>query len=172
MRRLLSIAALSILTLSASASAQRSLTKPSPEVGMDAAVTFGLGNGQGTFTSIPAQSIHMGFFLSPALSIEPMFGLSSASGGGTTITTYNIGTGALYHFSPSRTANQLYVRPFVQIAGFSGSGVSDSQALFGVGGGIKIPVRDRIASRFEANFAHTDGSDMVGLVAGLSFYTR
>jgi hypothetical protein len=80
--------------------------------------------------------------------------------------------GALYHFSPSRAANQFYVRPFIQIAGFSGGGASDSQALFGVGGGLKIPLRDRISSRFEANFAHTDGSDMIGLLAGLSFYTR
>jgi hypothetical protein len=173
MRRLLSLAALSILTLSASASAQRSTSaNPSPEIGMDAAVTFGLGDGQGTMVDIPAQSIRMGFFVSPALSIEPTFGLHSESGGGTTVTIYNIGAGALYHFSPSRAANQFYVRPFIQIVGFSGGGLSDSQALFGVGGGLKIPLRDRIASRFEANFAHTDGSDMIGLLAGLSFYTR
>jgi hypothetical protein len=174
MRRLLSLAALSILTLSASASAQRSgsTANPSPEIGMDAAITFGLGTGQGTLVDIPAQSIRMGFFVSPVLSIEPMFGLRSASGGGTTVTVYNIGAGALYHFSPNRAANQFYVRPFIQIAGFSGGGTSDSQALFGVGGGLKIPLRDRISSRFEANFSHTDGSDMIGLLAGLSFYTR
>ena len=172
MRRLLSLAALSILTLSASASAQRSGSNPSPEIGMDAAITFGLGDNNGTVIDIPAQSIRMGFFVSPQLSIEPMFGLTSASGGGSTVTLYNIGAGALYHFSPSRAAKQFYVRPFIQIAGVSASGSSDSQALFGVGGGVKIPLRDRIASRFEANFAHTDGSDMIGLLAGLSFYTR
>src|SRR4051812_21356978 len=101
MRRLLSLAALSILTLSASASAQRSSSaNPSPEIGIDAAVTFGLGNGGGTLVDIPAQSIRMGFFVSPVLSIEPTFGLRSVSGGGTTATVYNIGAGALYHFSP------------------------------------------------------------------------
>ena len=171
MRRRLSLAALSILTLGASASAQRS-ANPSPEIGMDAGISFGLGNGGGTLVDIPVQQIRMGFFVSPALSIEPTFGLHRESGGGATVTVYNIGAGALYHFSPSRAANQFYIRPFIQIAGFSGGGVSDSQARFGVGGGLKIPLRDRIASRFEANFAHTDGSDMLGLLAGLSFYTR
>jgi hypothetical protein len=174
MRRTLSLAALSILALSASASAQRGSSNysPSPEIGMDAAVTFGLGNGGGTLIDIPAKAVRIGFFVSPILSIEPMFGLTSASGGGTTVTTYTIGAGALYHFSTSRAANQFYVRPFIEIAGFSGGGTSDSQALFGIGGGLKIPLRDRIASRFEANFSHTDGSDMIGLLAGLSFYTR
>jgi hypothetical protein len=175
MRRLLALTALSIVALSASASAQRSgsMASPSPEIGMDAGISFGLGNGGGTVVDIPAQQIRMGFFVSPALSIEPTFGLHSESGGGTgSVTLYNIGAGALYHFSPSRAANQFYIRPFIQIAGVSGGGISNSQALFGVGGGLKIPLRDRIASRFEANFAHTDGSDMIGLLAGLSFYTR
>jgi hypothetical protein len=174
MRRILSFAALSILALSAPASAQRgsSMSSPSPELGMDAGITFNLTSPTSTTISIPAQQIRMGFFVSPALSIEPTLGLMSTSGGGTTVTVYNVGVGALYHFSPSRAANQFYVRPFLNIAGFSGGGTSDSQAVFGVGGGLKIPLRDRIASRFEANFAHTDGNDAIGLLAGLSFYTR
>src|SRR4051812_24039495 len=167
MRRLLSLAALSILAVSASASAQRSgsMSNPSPEIGLDAAITFGLGDANGTTIAIPAQSLRMGFFVSPQLSIEPSFGLTSLSGGGTTVTTYQVGVGALYHFSPSRAANQFYVRPFIDIVGASVTGGgSDSQALFGVGGGIKIPLRDRIASRFEANFQHTDGADAIGLL--------
>lgn len=176
MRRILSLAALSILALSASASAQRSsssMSNPSPEIGMDAGITFGSGSASGTMIDIPAQRIRMGFFLSPALSIEPTFGLTSVSGGGTTITGYAIGVGALYHFQPSRAANQFYIRPFVDIQGASVSGGgSNSTAFFGVGGGLKIPLRDRIASRFEANFEHGDGADYFGLLAGLSFYTR
>jgi Outer membrane protein beta-barrel domain len=173
MRRLLSLAALSVLAVSASASAQRSGTmNPSPEIGIDAGITFGLSDPNVTTIAIPAQQIRMGFFVSPALSIEPTFGLQSISGGGETFTAYQIGAGLLYHFSPSRAANQFYVRPFLNIVGTSGGGQSDSQALFGIGGGLKVPLRDRIASRFEANFAHTDGSDMIGLLAGLSFYTR
>jgi hypothetical protein len=174
MRRVLSLAALSILALSASASAQRSgsMINPSPEIGMDAGISFGLGTPQITTVSIPAQHIRMGFFVSPALSIEPMLGIVSVSGDAGSGTVYNLGVGALYHFATSRAANQFYVRPFVNIVGFSGEGTSDSEAVFGVGGGLKIPLRDRIATRFEANFAHADGSDGIGLLAGLSFYTR
>ena len=172
MRRLLSLAALTILTLSASASAQRSgsMVNPSPEIGMDAALTLGLGDNGVTRLDIPASQIRVGFFVSPALSIEPTFGLHAIKDG---VTVYQIGAGALYHFSPSRAANQFYVRPFLQIVGVSVSGAgSDSQALFGVGGGLKMPLRDRIATRFEANFQHSDGADAIGLLAGLSFYTR
>jgi hypothetical protein len=174
MRRVLSLAALSILALSASASAQRSssMASPSPEIGIDAGISFGLGTPQITTISIPAQSIRMGFFVSPVLSIEPTLGLTSMSGDLGSATVYNIGVGALYHFAASRAVNQFYVRPFLNIVGVSGDAGSDSQAAFGVGGGLKMPLRDRIATRFEANFQHTDGSDAIGLLAGLSFYTR
>ena len=180
MRRVLSIAALSILALSASASAQRSsatMANPSPEIGMDAGISFGLGTPSTTVISIPVQQIRMGFFVSPALSIEPSLGLTSFSGGGT-FTLYNIGAGVLYHFSPRRAANQFYVRPFLNVVGASGGGTSNSTTIFGLGGGLKVPLRDRIASRFEANFAHqgaqggTPAENAIGLLAGLSFYTR
>jgi hypothetical protein len=180
MRRLLSLAALSILTLSASASAQRSgsMANPSPEIGMDAGIGFRLTDPSTTTIAIPVPAIRMGFFLSPVLSIEPSLGLVSFSGGGFSGTDYTVGVGALYHFSPSRAAKQFYVRPFLGINGSSGDAGSGSSVAFGVGGGLKIPLRDRIATRFEANFAHDGGrngggsSDMIGLLAGLSFYTR
>jgi hypothetical protein len=174
MRGLVSLAALSVLALSASASAQRSSysANPSPEIGMDAGITFGLGTPSITTIEIPAQQIRMGFFMSSALSIEPTFGLVSVSGGGVSATAYNIGAGLLYHFSTSRAANQFYVRPFVNVVGSSGGGSSSSTAYFGVGGGLKVPLRDRIASRFEANFQHGNGNNAIGLLAGLSFYTR
>jgi hypothetical protein len=180
MRRLLSFAALSILTLGASASAQRagSMASPSPEVGMDAGILFRLTSPSVTTLAIPMPLVRMGFFVSPVLSIEPSLGISSFSGGGLSGTDYTVGVGALYHFSPSRAANQFYVRPFLSINGSSGDAGSGSSVAFGVGGGLKIPLRDRIATRLEANFAHDGGrngggsSDMLGLLAGLSVYTR
>ena len=176
MRRMSSLVVLSLLALSASATAQRSrgasMANPSPEIGIDAGVTFGLGSPSRTVLSIPAQQIRMGFFVSPALSIEPTFGLQSVSGGGVSLTTYNFGAGLLYHFAQSRAASQFYVRPFVNVVGISGDVPSNSTAIFGVGGGLKIPLRDRIASRFEANVQAGDGDTAIGLLAGLSFYTR
>src|SRR4030081_106774 len=114
MRRVLSLAALCILALSASASAQRSSGSSyslSPEIGIDAGITFGLGTPSTTVFALPAQQIRMGFFMSPALSSEPTLGLTSINGGGSTFTVYNFGAGVLYNFSPNRTANQFYVRP-------------------------------------------------------------
>lgn len=181
MRRILSLAALSVLALSASASAQRSgsySANPSPEIGMDAGLIFGLSTPSTTTFQVPLQRIRMGFYISPVLSIEPTVGFTSFSGGGISGTVYGIGAGLLYHFSPSRAANQFYVRPFLGIDGSSGSIGSGSTVEFGVGGGLKMPLRDRIATRFEATFAHEGGKnggpgqDALGLLAGLSFYTR
>ena len=180
MRRVLSLAALSILALSATASAQRpgTMANPSPEIGVDAGIAFNLGTPSSTEIAIPIPRIRVGFFISPALSIEPWLGLNSFSGGGFSGTDYQLGTGALYHFSPRRTASQYYVRPFLGINGTSGDLGSGSAVHFGIGGGIKMPIRDRIATRFEVNFAHEGGQnggpgrDAIGLLAGLSFYTR
>lgn len=176
MRRISSLVVLSLLALSASATAQRSrgagMANPSPEIGIDAGVTFGLGTPSTTVVSIPAQQIRLGFFVSPALSVEPTFGLQSVSGGGVSITTYNFGAGLLYHFAQSRAANQFYMRPFVNVVGISGDVGSNTTAVFGFGGGVKVPLRDRIASRFEANVQAGEGDTAIGLLAGLSFYTR
>ena len=180
MRRVLSLAALSILVLSAPASAQRSgsMASPSSEFGMDAGMVFGLNSPSTTEIAIPISQIRWGFFLSPVLSIEPWLGLNSFSGGGFSGTSYRLGAGLLYHFAPSRARNQFYVRPFLGVDGQSGDFGSGSSAVFGIGGGLKIPLRDRIATRFEADFAHVGGQnglpdrDAIGLLAGLSFYTR
>ena len=179
MRRVLSLAALSILALSATASAQRSGVRinPSPEIGMDAGIAFNL-DPSTTEIAIPIPRIRVGFFVSPALSIEPWLGLNSFSGGGFSGTDYQLGAGALYHFSPSRTASQFYARPFLGVNGSSGDAGSGSTVHFGIGGGLKMPIRDRIATRFEANFVHEGGQngqpgrDAIALLAGLSFYTR
>ena len=150
------------------------MENPSPEIGIDAGISFGLGTPSFTVISIPAQQIRMGFFMTPELSIEPTFGLTSVSGGGGgSFTIYSLGAGLLYHFSTSRAANQFYVRPFAGIVGTSGGGVaSNSDGVFGIGGGLKVPLRQQIASRFEANFSHSNGENAIGLLAGLSFYTR
>jgi hypothetical protein len=178
MRRVYALSTVAVLALGAPATAQRatvhtaSSVSPSPELGIDAGATFGTGNNSRTVVSIPVQQVRMGFFLSPALSVEPTLRLTSFSGGGApSVTVYDVGAGLLYHFSASRLTNQFYVRPFVSVEGSSGGG--GSVTTFGFGGGLKIPVADRIASRFEANVARTDGnSTTIGLLAGLSFYTH
>ncbi len=177
MKRLIFFAA-AIALLSIDASAQN--TGPRPlELGIDAGVSIALGDNSFTTISIPAQSFRIGFPISPRTSIEPKLGINVISGDGDTFTTYRAELGLLYHLGSSRYPGAyqragLYVRPFAGIVGFS-DGTSDSAGFLGAGAGYKFPIISRLSSRFEANFAHEFGegdSNAIGLLAGLSFFTR
>jgi hypothetical protein len=182
MRRVLSFAALSLIAIASTASAQRSTrgtvtsANPSPELGVDAGVVFTLDDPKTTSLQVPIQGIRMGFYVSPAVSIEPSISLNTQSSAGTSFTTYGVGLGMLYHFSTSRMANQLYVRPFIGLDGISGDLGSHSAFTFGGGFGVKVPVGSRFASRFEANLSHSSSEGVsqnaIGLLAGLSVYTH
>ncbi|HEX5972591.1 MAG TPA: acyloxyacyl hydrolase [Gemmatimonadaceae bacterium] len=183
MRRVLSFAALSLIAIASTASAQRTTrssttsANPSPEIGVDAGLQFTLDSPRMTSFQIPIQGIRMGFYVSPEISIEPSFRLNSTSfQGAGSLTTYGVGLGMLYHFSTSRLANQMYVRPFIGLDGVSGGGNSDSAFSFGGGFGVKVPVGSRFASRFEANISHASNNGVsanaIGLLAGLSVYTH
>lgn len=178
MRRIIAVAALALVAVSATASAQArrgsmSNENPSPEIGIDAGLTFSTGSPSVTQFDFPARLVRIGFFISPEISIEPALSLHTASGGGFSATDYELGVGALYHFQTSRAANQVYVRPFVNLLGSSATGAtSSSDVLFGAGVGVKMPLRSQLATRFEANIGHINNSNLIGLLAGLSFYTR
>ncbi|HEX6598630.1 MAG TPA: outer membrane beta-barrel protein [Gemmatimonadaceae bacterium] len=182
MRRVLSFAALSLIAIASTASAQRTTrssmasANPSPEIGVDAGVIFTLDDPKTTELQVPIPSVRMGFYLTPAVSLEPSLSLNHHSETGLSFTTYGVGLGMLYHFSTSRMANQLYVRPFIGLDGISGDLGSHSAFTFGGGFGVKVPVASRFASRFEANLAHSSSNgasqNAIGLLAGLSVYTR
>ena len=183
MRRVLSFAALSLIAIASTASAQRTTrsssmasVNPSPELGVDAGLQFTLDDPKTTSFQIPIQGIRVGFFLSPEISLEPSLRLNYTSFDGGHLTTYGLGLGMLYHFSTSRAANQMYVRPFIGLDGISGDGGSDSAFSFGAGFGVKVPVGNRFATRWEANFSHASNNgatqNAIGLLAGLSVYTR
>ena len=182
MRRVLSFAAPSLIAIASTASAQRSTrgsmasANPSPELGIDAGLQFTLDDPKTTSFQIPIQGIRMGFYVSPAISIEPSLRLNYTGFDGGHITSYGLGVGMLYHFSTSRLANQMYVRPFLGLDGISSDNGSDSAFSFGAGFGVKIPVGNRFASRLEANFSHASNNgatqNALGLLAGLSVYTH
>ena len=183
MRRVLSIAALSVLAITSIADAQRtnrgSTTESNPpvELGVDAGLSFTLDNPKVTVFSVPIQAVRAGFFVSPAVSIEPSLRLNTVSiRGGGSLTDYGLGLGLLYHFSTSRAENQVYVRPFIGVNGASGGGQSSSFFNFGGGFGVKVPVGNRFAMRYEANLTHSSGSGIsqnsIGLLAGLSVYSH
>jgi hypothetical protein len=160
------------------ASAQVSTPRPL-ELGIDAGVTIGLDDNALTSIDIPVQSFRIGFPISPRTSLEPKLRLNILTGEGDTFTSYRAELGLLYHLGSDRYPGAyqragIYVRPFIGIVGYA-DGDSDSAGLLGGGIGWKHPLVSRLSSRLEANFAHQFGegdANQIGLLAGLSFFTR
>jgi hypothetical protein len=160
------------------ASAQGSTPRPL-ELGIDAGVEIALGDNSFTTISLPAQAFRVGFPISPRTSLEPKFAINILTGDGDTFTTYRGELGLLYHLGSSRYPGAyqragVYARPFLGIVGFA-DGDSDSAGLLGIGLGWKHPLVSRLSSRLEANFEHQFGdgdANAIGLLAGLSFFTR
>jgi hypothetical protein len=186
MRRVLSFAALSLLVAASTATAQRSSGNSSAsqpiELGIDAGINSELsGTNKTTSFSAPIQQVRAGFFVSPTVSIEPTLAVATSTTSGvanSTVTAYGISTGLLWHLSDNRSANQIYLRPFLGFAGVSTSGASASAFSFGGGVGIKMPMANRFASRLEVNMDRTNAHNGVpamnslNLLAGLSVYSH
>lgn len=176
--KILSVSVAAIALTAAAAGAQTAAPR-SLELGIDAGITIGLGDNSVTTIDIPAQAFRVGFPISPRTSIEPKLRLNLVSGNGDTFTSYRGEVGLLYHFGSSRYPGAyqragMYVRPFAGVVGYS-DGSSQTNGLLGAGLGIKMPLVAKLSSRFEANFAHKFGdasSNEIGLLAGLSFFTR
>ena len=181
MRRLRQVGVvLGLLVVASSvASAQRTPTRSAAtaakpwEFGFDAGLSLGLDN-QGTALEIPVQNVRAGYHMSDVLSIEPFGAIVYAKPEGADgATVYNLGVGGLYHFSTDRTATQLYLRPFLNLVGFSGGGASDSEVGLGIGAGMKWPrLNGRMALRGEANLSIMDNNNSLNFLFGLSFFTR
>ena len=169
------------LVMSATAAdAQRNVSRPI-ELGMDGGIGFGFDDPNTTTVSLPVQALRVGFFMNDKVSLEPRFSFNSISGGGTSLRTYALELGALYHLGGYNKGSNLYVRPFLGIAGGSvdNGGVGDasnSDAFMGAGVGTKLPFANRrLAARLEANFGHAfddAGSNGLGLLFGLSWFNR
>lgn len=152
------------------------------ELGLDAAAVFALGDQSSVLIDLPAARARIGFFgrgPNARWSLEPAIGLSFVKvEDADARLNYNIEAGALYHFRPAgelaqRGARVSYLRPFVGLVGFTGSG-GDNEVTLGGGFGVKVPWRDQLAWRLEANTAY--GLDnqawRLGANVGLSFFTR
>ena len=177
-KRLL-VVAVAVALIGPAAGAQRTSRNGSGqiELGIDAGLTFGVGSSSGTLFSLPTQVFRLGYFLSDKLEFEPRFSINSISGGGNTVSTYNLEAGLLLIPDGDRVGKGFYIRPFLGVAGISVPGPGDSNSGYaGVGAGLKLPFADRrLATRLEANYEHGfsgGGSNTIGLLVGLSFFTR
>jgi hypothetical protein len=144
------------------------------ELGLDGALATTLDSPRVTDLSIPIQRLRVGFFTSPRVSIEPYGALNYGHIESSNFTDVNFGVGGLYHFGAARSAPQPYVRPFAELHHTStssdfGSGGTTAFALGG-GVGVKVPVSNRFAWRFEAALTHAfehDHNDASTSLAGL-----
>jgi hypothetical protein len=144
------------------------------ELGVDAGISFSLDDPKVTVISLPAQSFRIGFFITDRISIEPKVSLTSISGGGERLTLWSAELGVPIHLRVNPIGRGYYVRPFGGGAGASGGGESASGGYAGIGLGSKFGFQDRLATRIEGNYAISfeDDSHALGLLLGLSFFTR
>jgi hypothetical protein len=177
-KRLVVLAALLLAAAAPSLEAQRSRGSRPIEFGIDGGVTFGLDEPRVHVVALPIQNFRVGFLMTNKVAIEPRFHLNSihAQGGGS-LTNYAAEVGLVYSPAGDRVGKGFYGRPFVGVAGFSTSGPGDDNDVFmGLGAGLKIPFVDRrLATRMEVNYTHgfsDPGTNAIGLLIGLSFFTR
>lgn len=173
---LLSVLLFAVGAPSAEAQRQRGGSRPI-EFGIDGGILFGLDDPNVTVVALPIQVFRVGFLMTEKVSIEPTMALTSVRASGASFTDYTFGVGLLYSPGGDRVGNGLYGRPFVGLSGESSSGPNDdSNAFIGLGVGLKIPFVDRrLATRMEANYSHAfsdPGTNAIGLMIGLSFFTR
>jgi hypothetical protein len=134
---------------------------------------------------IPLGVIRAGFFITPTIAIEPAFGLRYQSVGDANSSETVFDIGLPIYLSPNRRENQIFIRPVVglnhvssDVSDTQGRGTSDTQLNVGVGLGIKLPLSDRFAARFEAQYRHAPKSDersaynQIAALAGISVYAR
>jgi hypothetical protein len=178
MKRLLAIGVVTMVFSAAAANAQRSQRASTPiELGIDGGIIFGLDAPRTTAIVLPLQDFRIGFLVTNKLALEPRFNLTSVHTGGGSVTSYTFEFGVVYQPSGDRVGNGFYGRPFIGVDGASVSGGgSNNTGYAGIGAGLKIPFSDRrLATRMEANYAHgfsNGGSNQIGLLIGLSFFTR
>lgn len=180
-KKLVVLGVMLLAAASPTAHAQRSSRGSNPiELGVDGGILFGLDNPKTTVVALPVQDFRIGFLVTDRLAFEPRAHLNMLSGGGARLTTYGFEIGLVYSPAGDRVGRGLYGRPFMGITGFStsggGPGTSDSNGYAGLGVGLKLPFADRrLATRLEANYAHgfsSGGTNQIGLLFGLSFFTR
>lgn len=177
-KRLLVLSALLLAAVAPTAQAQRSQRGSRPiEFGIDGGVLFGLDNPKVTVVALPVQDFRLAFLMTDRVALEPRAHINSIHAGGGSVTTYGFEVGLVYSPKGDRVGNGLYGRPFIGVSGISTSGPGDdSNGYVGLGLGLKIPFADRrLATRMEANYAHgfsTPTTNAIGLLIGLSFYTR
>jgi hypothetical protein len=178
MKKLLALSVATLVFAALPAKAQRSQRSTPIELGIDGGVLFGLNTPRTTVVALPIQSFRVGFLVTDNLALEPRAAINSIHGGGASVTTYDFALGVVYQPDGDRVGKGLYGRPFLGVSGISVSGAAgnNNNGYMGLGVGLKLPFADRrLATRMEVNYEHGfggGGSNLIGVLIGLSFFTR
>lgn len=120
----------------------------------------------------------VGFYLSPAMALEPTIAVSTLSQGGESATVLSLGLALPYYFNKGWGRKGPYLAPKIAYNSFSGSGsTSASQFSAGVGLGTKVPLNDAAALRLQADFNYGFEGDFLattsfGASVGLSVFLK
>ena len=125
----------------------------------------------------PVRSLRMAMPIDPKFAVEPRLGLTHVSGDGGSATSYSLDVGLLVEFSDRRAPQRWYLRPFLGYDHARNGAGNAGQTSIGLGGGLRAPVSDRIAMRFEAEYRHLFerrgvSGNSIGLLAGFSVFTH
>lgn len=146
--------------------------KEAPAIGFDAGFSVASSPSLTTI-AIPTQSVRLTLPMANGMAIEPSAAINYFSANGNSATTYMLGVSLLDYLSgDASTPHRVHVRPFLGVAGVSGSGFSTSNGLIGAGFGIETRVDPRLAVRWEAAYSHvfsTEGTNTITGTVGLTF---
>jgi hypothetical protein len=148
------------------------------ELGTDMSVALGIDDPKTFSIDIPTGLVRAGYFVTPALSLEPSLVFSStATENQTAQSFWMLQLGGVYHLSTDRRQQQIFIHPSIGFTGGSGGGPNFTFLNAFVG--IKEPIMGgRLALRCEAGLSHrlkegpVDGATSIVATLGWSVYTR
>ena len=156
------------------------------EIGIDGGVQRQTYEGRSvSYTAFPVAwptfraPLRFGQFVTPALEIEPAFGMLLAGGSGSSFTSFVGSWSMLYHFRTDRSVPRPYVRAAGLVRVVGGGSTATQLGLQGALG-LKVPNGERIGTRFEIGYGRAFENEEKGLAGirlldftfGFSYFTR
>jgi len=148
------------------------------ELGTDMGFALGIDDPKSLVIRIPTGVLRAGYYVTPALSLEPQLTfVSVAQENQTAFSAWALQLGGLYHLSTDRRQSQIFIHPGIAFTGGSGGG-SNPITLSALVGMKRPMLAGRLAMRGEAGLNHTlkDGpipaSTSLVFTLGWSVYTK
>jgi hypothetical protein len=136
------------------------------ELGIDGALAISFDRGASTSFQLPTQSFRVGFFLSDAVSLEPVVSVNYLKFAEASADyALRLELGGLYHFKIDRTGPQPYFRPAAGLRLIAARGDAVAQFRAGGGVGVKLPVASHLQHTFLNGLS---GSNSIFAGVGLS----